>query len=104
MFGKRKKIDAAEITEQIRAGRAVLVDVRSDEEWSDGHAAGAIHIPIERIMQDEVPTRNLDQKWLLYCASGGRAGRAADYLNSRGFEAENIGGLNDWRNAGGEVT
>ncbi len=103
MFGFGKKIDAAAITEEVRAGKALLVDVRGDDEWQSGHAKDAIHISVDRLMKGDIPTKDKEKMIYLYCASGGRASRAAMYLEQRGYTAENLGGLSSWRSAGGAV-
>jgi rhodanese-related sulfurtransferase len=103
MFGARKKIDIQEIMKEMQSGKAVLVDVRRNDEWASGHAKGALHMPIERIMAGEQPVTDTKIKMYLYCASGGRAGMATNALKAKGFVAENLGGLSNWRSAGGEV-
>lgn len=87
----------------MQDGKALLVDVRGDDEWNGGHAKDAMHLSVDRIMQGELPTKDIGTKLYLYCASGGRAGMAADYLKGKGFQTENIGGLGSWRNSGGSV-
>lgn len=103
MFGFGPKIDATKIASEIDSGNAVLVDVRSDDEWHAGHAAGAMHLSIDRISQGETPTQDMTTKIYLYCASGGRAGTAAQMLSQQGFTTENIGGLSSWQAAGGTI-
>lgn len=103
MFGMGKKVSADEITKEMEAGTALLVDVRSSDEWNNGHAKGATHLSVERIMNGEQPTEDTSKKLYLYCASGGRAGTAANYLNSKGFQTENLGGLSGWKSSGGSV-
>lgn len=103
MFGMGKKIDATEISEEMKDGKALLVDVRGDDEWHGGHAKGAMHLSVDRIMRGELPTKDTSTKLYVYCASGGRAGMAAKYLKGKGFEVENLGGLSSWRSAGGKV-
>jgi rhodanese-related sulfurtransferase len=103
MFGMGKKIDAAEIAEEMKDGKAILVDVRGNDEWQSGHAKGAMHLSVDRIMGGELPTEDTGTKLYLYCASGGRAGMAAHYLKSKGFTVDNLGGLSSWRSAGGQV-
>ena len=103
MFGMGKKIDASEIIQEIQAGKAILVDVRRDDEWHSGHAKSAIHLSVDRIMAGELPTKNKDTKVYLYCASGGRAGMAANALKTKGFTTENLGGLSNWKNSGGDA-
>lgn len=103
MFGFGQKVDVTKITQEINDGTALLVDVRRDEEWESGHAAGAMHLSVERIMDGELPTKDIGKKLYLYCASGGRSGMASSHLQAKGFETENIGGLGSWRSAGGKI-
>ena len=52
---------------------AVIIDVRRPDEWVTGHAKGAIHIPIDDLLDrmEEVPQ---DKKLLFICAAGVRSG------------------------------
>jgi rhodanese-related sulfurtransferase len=82
---------------------AVLLDVREDDEWRRGHAAGAQHIPM-----GEVPARldEIDAQAKLYviCHAGGRSARVAQFLASNGYEPVNVsGGMLAWSNAGRPV-
>jgi rhodanese-related sulfurtransferase len=82
---------------------AVLLDVREDDEWRRGHAAGARHIPM-----GEVPTRanEIDPQATLYviCKAGGRSQKVADYLARNGYEPINVsGGMLAWASAGRPV-
>ena len=81
----------------------VLVDVREDREWTDGHAAGAVHLSkgtIERDIETEVPDKNTTL--VLYCGGGYRSALAADALQKMGYE--NVisldGGWRAWNAAG----
>lgn len=69
---------------------AVLLDVRSSEEYHEGHLEGSINLPINRI-----PTISLPKETpiFVYCLSGARSKRAADFLNKIGYTAINIGGI-----------
>jgi queuine tRNA-ribosyltransferase len=82
----------------------VLLDVREDDEWQRGHAAGAQHIPM-----GDVPARidEIDRDATLYvvCHAGGRSLRVAQYLARNGFEPINVtGGMLAWAQAGRPVT
>jgi rhodanese-related sulfurtransferase len=82
---------------------AVLLDVREDDEWRRGHAAGARHIRM-----GEVPTRvdEIDPQAKLYviCKAGGRSQKVAEYLARNGYEPVNVsGGMLAWANAGRPV-
>ena len=74
----------------------LVVDVRTAEEFAEGHFPGAINIPHEDIIQGiEAHNVGKDQTVLLYCRSGNRSGQAEVLLQSAGFSgAKNVGGLN----------
>ncbi len=82
----------------------VLLDVREDDEWADGHIEDSIHIPMGQI-QAEVG-RGLswltpDTPVVVVCAVGARSARVATWLNSQGYQALNLdGGINAWLQAG----
>jgi phage shock protein E len=78
------------IAELLKTGEAVVVDVRTPQEFMGGHVAGSINIPI-----NEVPMRLNDFKKMkniiLCCASGARSQNAAFYLQQQGIECVNGG-------------
>ena len=64
----------------------VLIDVREDNEWAAGHAAGALHLGkgiIERDIETKIPDKNT--KMVLYCGGGFRSALAADALQQMGY-------------------
>lgn len=66
---------------------ALLIDVRTEAEWKEGHLAGAILIPYDRIGEEiakVAPDKKL--KIHLYCRSGRRSGIALDTLKKSGYE------------------
>src|SRR5579875_138820 len=82
---------------------AVLLDVREDDEWQRGHAAGALHIPM-----GQVPARlaDIDADATLYviCHAGGRSLRVAEFLQDNGYRPINVnGGMLAWAGAGRAV-
>ena len=89
--------------DDILDGKAQLLDVRGDDEFDSGHAAGAIHISINRVISGKLGELDSTKPIYAYCASGGRAGMAVKYLKRNGFQAENVGGLVDWTKAGGKM-
>lgn len=86
----------------VEEENAVLLDVRTQEEWDSGHIEGAKHIPIadlkDRLGEVETLTQGDKGKPIVtYCRSGGRAGRAKKLLLESGYErVTNMGGLSDW--------
>ena len=80
-----------------------LIDVREDNEWDAGHAAGAEHLGkgiIERDIEERVPDK--DAPLILYCGGGYRSALAADTLRQMGYTnvASMIGGWRAWKEAG----
>ena len=80
------------------AGRYVI-DVRSREEFDQGHIDGALWIPHDQIgARIEAVLPDLTAPIGLYCGSGGRAGKALATLEAMGYtQAENLGGIEDAR-------
>lgn len=80
-----KEISVEETRERIKTG-ATLIDVREDNEFEAGHAAGATHIGrgvIERDIVHQFPDK--DEELILYCGGGYRSALAADNLQKMGY-------------------
>ncbi len=79
----------------------VWIDVRTIEEYENDHIDGDLNLPIQTFSTATIATQlGLDQDTRigLYCASGGRAGRALTILEEAGFtNAFNAGGISDAR-------
>ena len=75
-----------------------LLDVRTQGEWNNGHAAGAKHIPLNEIQQrmSEVPK---NKPVVVICASGMRSSVCATVLGNAGYETvyNYSGGMGNWR-------
>ena len=76
----------------------VIVDVRREDEYAEGHIPGAILIPNESIecaQPEELP--DYDQVILIYCRSGRRSKEAAQKLADMGYaNVYEFGGIIDW--------
>lgn len=101
-----REVDVAETQSLVRKG-AALIDVREDHEWSDGHAAGAIHLGrgiIERDICQTIPDKT--RPLVLYCGGGFRSALAAENLKRMGYQ--NVfslaGGWKAWSAAGAPTT
>ena len=74
----------------------VVIDVREAEEVAEGRVPGSLHIPLGELDQhlDEL---DRTKRYMMVCRSGGRSGKATEYLESQGFDASNMeGGMLDW--------
>ncbi|MGP0580425.1 rhodanese-like domain-containing protein [Paenibacillus peoriae] len=86
-----------EVAARLNSGEKLyILDVREPEEWTDGHVAGAIHIPLG-LLSERMPELDLSQELIVICRSGNRSGLACELLSEKGFNVVNMaGGLNNW--------
>jgi len=95
---------SAQITPKELASKlktVTVVDVRSGNEWSEGHLPGAMHIPLG-YLPDRLGDIPSDRPVVVQCQSGGRSSIAASILERAGFrDVTNLtGGLGAWTAAG----
>ncbi|WP_137126324.1 rhodanese family protein [Roseomonas sp. HF4] len=86
----------------LRAGEALLVDLREADERARSHIPGSAHLPLSRLAEAELAVQQ-GQPVLFHCASGARTAQAADRLAARAGGAEAFileGGLAAWKRAG----
>ncbi len=77
---------------------AVLLDVRTAEEYNDGHIDGSVNIPLDRIYSVENIVKDKSTPLYVHCLSGGRSGQAVSYLKQIGYtNVKNIGGISSYR-------
>lgn len=92
-----------QIQNDVKAG-AVLYDVRTPEEYADGHFNKAINWSLIGIQAGQYPAVDKDTKIYLYCRSGSRSAQAKDLLEKAGFtQVIDLGGLDDVKKLGGVV-
>ncbi|MGB0890710.1 MAG: rhodanese-like domain-containing protein [Flavobacteriaceae bacterium] len=95
LFGMfSQKDNSNEIKEYLKNG-ALILDVRTVEEWNEGHSNGAQLITLSTISArvDEVKAWN--KPVIAVCKSGGRSGQATQFLKSQGVDVINGG---PWQN------
>ncbi len=97
------EVDPVAAVQLINHEDAVIIDVREQSEWSQGHLPGARHIPLAdlpKYMQELEKHRG--HHVICQCASGMRSARAAASLKKAGFDKiySLKGGINAWRSAG----
>lgn len=92
----------ADMTKQLeeyqREPGAVLLDVRTPEEYGQGHIPQSRNIPLTEL--DEVPYEypELDTPLYLYCLTGARSSYAVEQLRSMGYTRVcDLGGINGYR-------
>ncbi|MEK9649807.1 MAG: rhodanese-like domain-containing protein [Gammaproteobacteria bacterium] len=81
----------------IANDNVLIIDVRTEQEWDNGHLESAIHIPLGEIStQIESLLQYKDSEIFLYCGAGRRAEEARKILSNAGFtNLINAGGIND---------
>ncbi len=99
--GRITECDVALARERVAAG-AVLIDVREDNEFAAGHAAGARHMGrgvIERDIVQTFPDKSTEM--VLYCGGGYRSALAAEMLQKMGYTnvSSMDGGWAAWKEA-----
>jgi len=77
---------------------AVLVDVRTRQEYSQGHIPGSVNIPLDSLEKIETVAADKNMPLYVHCLSGARSGRAVSVLKSMGYEnVKNIGGIGSYK-------
>jgi rhodanese-related sulfurtransferase len=94
-----RRISAEEAKKMLDENpKAILLDVRTEGEYRDGHIPGAILLPVSDIQAkaaEMLPDKNA--LILVYCRSGHRAAIAAHQLTDMGYtNVYNMGGIIDW--------
>ena len=79
-------VDVAEAQQIVEDGDAVILDVRTPEEFAAGHLPGAINIDVESSdFADRVAGLDESTETLVYCRTGNRSGVATDEMADLGF-------------------
>ena len=97
--GEVTTITAEKAYEMMQSGDDLtIVDVRTEEEYAEGHIEGAIVIPNETIGTEEIEElSDKDATLLIYCRSGRRSAQAAQKLVDLGYtNVYDFGGIIDW--------
>lgn len=80
-------------------GDFLIVDVRTPDEYAEGHIKGAINVPNEEIADTEIEALpDKEQLLLVYCRSGNRSKDASSKLAAMGYtNIKEFGGINTWQ-------
>lgn len=77
---------------------AVLLDVRTPEEYSEGHIPESKNVPLQALDNVRSVVENKDTELFVYCYSGARSRQAAAVLKQMGYtKVNNIGGISSYR-------
>lgn len=79
---------------------AIMVDVRSRDEYDEGHIDGAVLLPVNEINEEKVNEiiKNKDDIMIVYCKSGARSSEAVSILNGLGYHnVYNLGAMSNWK-------
>ena len=102
-----REVTVDETRERMKANAGVrLIDVREDNEWELGRAAGSTHLGkgiIERDIEAQVPDKSTEV--ILYCGGGFRSALAADVLQQMGYTNvySMAGGWKAWKDSGAPI-
>src|SRR5574343_578071 len=89
LLGTEKKME--QMRSAIERG-AVIIDVRSDGEFSGGNIKGSKNIPLNKIPGQAEKIKAMNKPVIVCCASGMRSAQARSILSAKGIEVYNGGG------------
>lgn len=91
-----ESIDAKQAKEKMKED-VVIVDVRTQAEYEQGHIEDAVNIPLDAMDTIEEIVTDKSKPLLIYCRSGNRSAQAAQKLVEMQYEkVYDFGGIQDW--------
>jgi len=106
-LGEILKVNVSDFEKTIQNKDVQLVDVRTPEEYAEGHIKGAVNIDFKkRTFPDYVNVLDKEKPVAVYCRSANRSGKAALIMQSLGFKKiyDLDGGIKAWKAANKELT
>ncbi len=89
-------ITGAEAKKMVDEG-ALLLDVRTVDEFNQGHIEGAMNVPVQELEKRLAEVGDKKRPVVVYCRSGKRSEQAKGILSAAGWEkVENLGGIDNW--------
>ena len=95
-FGSRgKSLPMSEAMTRTKNDPAIrVVDVRTPQEYREGHIPGSLNVPLDRLQDLSTSVPDKTTAVFVYCLSGSRSGMAAGALSRMGYtDVTNIGGI-----------
>ena len=94
LFGGSKK---TVYLKELYANGAIIVDVRSADEFRTGHIKGSVNIPLHSLSEKIASLQHKKKAIITVCQSGGRSSIAVSTLKKAGLEAYNGGGWSSFQ-------
>lgn len=96
-MGRMGRASAEEVRQLVKEG-APLLDVRTSQEFAQGHLPGAINVPVTDLAGvEKAAGADKDKPVVVYCHSGARSGRAKRHLVKQGYtRVFNLGPMSAW--------
>lgn len=89
-----EKISSKQAKEMMDSQEVVILDVRTEMEFAEGHIKNAINVPLDEIQDYD---GDKEKTILVYCRSGSRSNRAANILVKMGYKhIYDFGGIMNW--------
>ena len=88
------------MTEALQKTDAVVLDVRTEEEYLEGHIPGSVLLPLSELDTARQVIPGEQTPLYVYCRSGVRSKQAASKLRQMGYrQVTDMGGINRWKGA-----
>lgn len=95
MFGFLKKLFGSGTDfKALKESGAIIIDVRTPQEFDHGHIRDSRNIPLDKIQREVKAIKNMNKPIITVCKSGARSGMAKSILKSAGIEVYNGGPWN----------
>ena len=98
-----KNISADSLNSMLKNSDAIILDVRTPQEFAEGHIPGAININFhDPGFEAALDTLNKEKQYEVYCRSGNRSGKSIDLMTKKGFKRIHHlkGGMLEWEEKG----
>ncbi|MGD2076820.1 MAG: rhodanese-like domain-containing protein, partial [Chloroflexota bacterium] len=94
-----ENVPPSRIAEQVRAGQALILDVRNRSEWDEGHIPGAQHLMLGYLAEGSENLSTNGKQLVVQCQTGARSAIGASILQAHGITnvANMMGGFRDWQ-------
>ncbi len=81
---------------ELVANGALLLDVRTPQEFSERHVEGAVNIPVQELAGRLQELGAKKRPIVVYCRSGARSASATVLMKNAGYDVVDIGGIENW--------